>query len=114
MRNRWLENAHVAMWLLKDMSWCHSWHWLGLLAVPPTLVMALRIAWDTRHDASECVHNVAVCLWICANITWMVGEFFFNDGTRGYASVFFMSGAGVLGAFYAWATYRWIRKEWKT
>lgn len=98
----WIQNAHVALWLLKDMSWCSSWHKLGLIAVIPTLFLAIKIAWDSRKNVSDFVHNCAVCLWICANITWMCGEFFANDGTRPHAKVFFTAGAVVLCGYYAY------------
>jgi hypothetical protein len=35
---------------------------------------------------------IAVALWICANTTWMIGEFYYKDMTRGYAKVFFFAG----------------------
>ena len=102
MVNRKLENAHVALWLLKDCSWCSSWHWLGMAMAIPTLVIAGRIAWESRRSVSETVHNVAVCLWIVANITWMTGEFFFEDGTRAIAKLFFFAGLVLLVGYYGW------------
>ena len=98
----WIQNAHVALWLLKDMSWCNHWHWVGVGVVAPTLALAIKIAWDSRKNVADCVHNIAVCLWICANITWMVGEFFGNDSTRPHARVFFMVGGVVLLGYYAY------------
>lgn len=100
MEIRKIENAHVALWLTKDVSWCNSWRWLGMLMVVPTLLVAAHICWRSRSDPDELTHNAAVCLWICANITWMVGEFFLNDGTRGYAKVFFYAGAALLAWHY--------------
>ncbi len=87
---RKIENAHVALWLMKDLSWRSSWYWLGMLMAVPTMAVALHICWRTRKLADEFAHNAATCLWICANITWMLGEFYWNDGTRGYAKLFSM------------------------
>lgn len=96
-----IENLHVLMWLLKDFSWCSSWHWLGILTIVPTLIMAVKIAWDSKNSLPDLVHNIAVCFWICANVTWMTGEFFYEDHTRSYAKVFFYSGMVFLLGYYA-------------
>ncbi len=93
---RRIENLHVALWLLKDVSWCSSWKMFGVLMIAPTLTMAVYITWKTREIATELIHNMVVCAWICANITWMVGEFYWNDGTRGFARVFFYAGIVLL------------------
>lgn len=98
----WIQNAHVALWLLKDMSWASHWHWLGMCVALPTLVLAGKIAWDSRKVMADCVHNVAVCLWICANVTWMSGEFFADDTLRPHAKVFFWLGLGLLLGYYAY------------
>lgn len=95
-----LENLHVVLWLLKDCSWCQDWVKVGMMVALPTLVLAAKIAWEKRKDTEELVHNLAVCLWLCANVVWMVGEFFFNDGTRGIARVFFFAGLLLLAGFY--------------
>jgi hypothetical protein len=98
---RKLENLHVVLWLLKDASWCSDWKVLGLAAAVPTIVLAARICWMSRHSFSETAHNGAVCLWICANIIWMIGEFFYQDMTRPFAKVFFFLGAALLIGYYA-------------
>ena len=95
-----LENCHVALWLLKDTSWCQHWIYLGLIMAIPTLALSLKIAWESRHEASDLIHNLAVCLWIMANIVWMIGEFFFDDGTRVFAQLFFYSGLTLIGFYY--------------
>ena len=107
---RKLENLHVALWLTKDVSWCASWQWLGMAIAIPTLIVAAKICWDTRRVVSDAIHNVAVFLWICANITWMTGEFYFNDGTRAYAKVFFYSGMVLLAGYYMFEVFRLKRK----
>ena len=95
-----LENLHVCLWLLKDCAWCQDWIKVGMMVALPTLVIAGKIAWETRRDAEEFIHNLAVCCWLCANVVWMTGEFFFNDGTRGIARVFFFAGLILLAGFY--------------
>ena len=99
---RVLENLHVALWLLKDVSWCSEWRLFGMFMAIPTVILAARLCWLGRQSYSELAHNGAVCLWICANITWMIGEFYYGDMTRPYAKVFFFAGVAVLGAYYLW------------
>lgn len=72
----------------------------------PTLLIAARLVWMARHDIEDMVHNIAVCLWIMANIVWMSGEFFLNDGTRAFAKVFFFAGMLLLTAFYGYRICR--------
>ena len=105
---RKIENLHVALWLLKDVSWCSDWQTLGLIMIVPTLAVAIKICWDTRHFYADLIHNVAVVLWICANITWMIGEFFYEDMTRAFAKVFFYAGMALLAAYY---THSWFKRE---
>ena len=105
-----IENSHVAFWLLKDTSWCQHWIYLGLIAAVPTLVVSIIIAWDSRKDRSDLIHNIAVCLWITANIIWMIGEFFYDDGTRHLTRVFFFSGFALLGAYYLHSFFGCVRK----
>ena len=95
-----IQNLHVALWLAKDLSWCSLWRVAGLSLALPTMVVALLICWETRKSAPDLIHNLAVCIWISANITWMIGEFFFNDQTRRYAQVLFYSGVTLLGVYY--------------
>lgn len=95
-----LQNAHVALWLLKDCAWCQLWKETGIVMVAPTLLMACWIAWDSRRSLADLIHNLAVCLWIIANVTWMAGEFFYHDGTRGTAKIFFFSGLALLAGYY--------------
>ena len=66
----------------------------------PTVAIALWLTWQMREDYTETAHNIAVCCWIIANSIWMTGEFFFEDGTRPIATVFFGLGIVVLGFYY--------------
>jgi uncharacterized membrane protein (GlpM family) len=105
---RKIENLHVSLWLLKDVSWCSEWKLLGMVMIVPTLAVALKICWDTRRSPADLVHNIAVALWICANTVWMTGEFFYEDGTREYAKIFFYSGMVLLAGYY---THAWFRRN---
>lgn len=97
---RQYENLHIAFWLIKDSCWVMSFRFLGMFMIIPTLFVALDIAYRSRKNKSDLFHNIAVCLWISANATWMTGEFFFHDTLRPYASVFFVSGLLVVAYYY--------------
>ena len=107
---RKIENLHVFLWLFKDMCWCFDFKLIGMIMVAPTILAALIITWIQRKQPVELVHNIAVSLWICANTTWMTGEFYFNDQTRPIALCFFVSGIVILTIFYARV---WISKTMK-
>lgn len=109
---RRLENAHVALWLLKDYAWCTSVRWLGIGMALPTVVLALLLARRSWRNLEDFTHNAAVCCWILANITWMMGEFFFQDHTRPLAQMFFTVGLGWLAVYYAWCAVEWVREHW--
>lgn len=94
------ENAHIVLWLVKDFCWCTGLHLLGMSMVLPTLLVAIDITRRSRQHLSDLWTNIAVCFWICANAIWMTGEFFFNDGFRSYAQVFFVIGLASLALYY--------------
>ena len=94
------ENLHIVLWLLKDFGWIMDFKILALLMAIPTLFLAVQLCWITRSDDSELHHNGAVLCWIMANVVWMCGEFFFNDGIRHLAAPFFVVGLLLLGKFY--------------
>ena len=94
------ENLHIVLWLLKDFGWIMDFKILALFMAIPTLFLAVQLCWITRSDDSELHHNGAVLCWIMANVVWMCGEFFFNDGIRHLAAPFFVVGLLLLGKFY--------------
>jgi hypothetical protein len=94
------ENLHIALWLIKDTCWVTSFKTLGMVMIIPTLTVAIHLAWRSRKNISDLFHNVAVCLWIMANATWMTGEFFYSDGLRPYAMIFFAAGLMVVAIYY--------------
>ncbi|WP_235920987.1 hypothetical protein [Foetidibacter luteolus] len=79
VRYRKMENLHIVFWLFKDVSWCLSLRFLGIAMIVPTLLIAIIIAWRTRHLMSELCHNIAIAVWISANSYWMISEFFHFD-----------------------------------
>lgn len=94
------ENLHVILWLVKDLSWLMEYKVMGLVMVLPTVAVALLIAWESRHDRSELFHACAVTLWIMANSTWMIADFFFQEKGHWIAQAFFLCGLGLLGIYY--------------
>src|SRR5262245_39650686 len=99
-RIRRLENIHIAIWLCKDMAWCSLWKTAGLLFSCPALLLQFWLTWQSRRNDEEFCHNLAVACWICANITWMVGEFYFEDKTRPLAKAFFFAGMCSIAVHY--------------
>ena len=75
-RFRRVENLHILLWLIKDACWAVNFRVLGMIMIIPTLAVAVIITWQTRGIVSELLHNIVVALWITANCTWMVGEFY--------------------------------------
>ena len=99
IRFRHFENFHIVLWLVKDLSWCMLSKTLGVIMVVPTLGLAVYITWIHRKSKVELLHNSAVVLWICANSVWMIGEFYYDDGLRHIALIFFIAGL-VTAAYY--------------
>lgn len=97
---RKIENLHILLWLLKDICWVADLKWLGTFMIFPTISVAIWLTWKMRKSHSELMHNLAVIAWILANSTWMIGEFFFDDGTRPVALGFFGLGLVLLFVFY--------------
>lgn len=95
-----IENLHILFWLLKDTSWVHVWHGLGIAVIAPTILIQVFIAWVSRHERGEVLHNIAIVFWLIANSIWMVGEFYFNDGTRQIAIWFFDAGLALIAIYY--------------
>ncbi|MNU45700.1 hypothetical protein D3C71_345480 [compost metagenome] len=97
---RKIENLHILLWLLKDICWVADLKWMGTFMIFPTISVAIWLTWKMRKSYSELMHNLAVIAWILANSVWMIGEFFFDDGTRPIALLFFGLGLVLLFVFY--------------
>jgi hypothetical protein len=106
-RFRRIENLHILFWLIKDLCWAMNFKYMAMFMIIPTMGVAILITWQTRFIVSEFVHNLAVILWITANCTWMVGEFYKWDenligkyGLRQFAVIPFALGLLVLLYYY--------------
>lgn len=103
-RFRRIENLHILLWLVKDISWALNYRTIGVVMIVPTIIAALVITWQTRRIFSELVHNLAVVFWITANCSWMVGEFYGIDagtyGLRNLAIIPFSIGLLILVVYY--------------
>lgn len=97
---RKFENLHIACWLIKDTCWVLDLRVFGIIMIFPTIFLAFFITFKFRKMVSEFYHNLAVCFWILANTTWMIGEFYFDDSLRHSAILFFMAGLLILMIYY--------------
>jgi len=91
-KTRSLENTHILLWLLKDICWLLIWKVLGLIMIIPTIGVAAFLTFHSRLHPKEFSFNLAVLCWIC--------EFFFDDGTRPIALVFFLLGLSSILYYY--------------
>ena len=105
------ENLHIVLWLVKDVCWVMLWRPAGLVMIIPTIFVAFHIAWLSRKDLSELFHNLAVCMWICANATWMFVEFYYDDTFRPGATAFFSAGLLFIAIYYLYLLPRQMRKN---
>ena len=96
---RKIENLHILLWLVKDTCWALVWRPGGVIMIVPTVGVAFYLLAHSRHDRSERYHNAAVCAWILANSSWMLGEFF-NHDLRPLAVGFFSMGILALLVYY--------------
>jgi hypothetical protein len=106
-RFRRVENMHILFWLIKDACWALNLKYMALFMIIPTMAVAILITWQTRYIISEFLHNLAVILWITANCTWMIGEFYGWDenligpyGLRQFSLIPFILGLLVLFYYY--------------
>ncbi len=96
---RWIENGHILLWLIKDVFWVSEIKWAGVFMIFPTLAVAVFIlakSWKVRAEAS---HNGAICLWIAGNSVWMTGEFT-NHEWEPFTIGLFLSGLAILLYYY--------------
>ena len=100
------ENIHIVFWLIKDLCWSIEFKPLALIMIFPTVSLAFYIAYKTKEHTSDFIHNLSVCFWICANATWMIGEFF-NYELRFYAAALFGIGISIILIYYL---YTYLKK----
>jgi presenilin-like A22 family membrane protease len=97
---RKLENFHILLWLLKDMSWLMMWRGLGIFMIIPTIGFAILITYKSRQNKSDLFHNLAIICWIIANSFWMLTEFFDLANYRFYAAIPFSIGLAIILFYY--------------
>lgn len=105
---RKIENSHIILWLIKDTFWVMDFKVLGTIMIAPTVFVAVYLTVISRGDRKEFLHALAVCFWIAANGSWMIGEFFYDDHLRPIAFVFFL--AGLLSIAYYYLGLIWNKK----
>lgn len=71
-----LENLHIPLWLVKDISWLMIWKPLGMMMIVPTVSVAVMLVISTRKIPHRLLLNLATLCWIMANSNWMAGEFY--------------------------------------
>lgn len=108
---RKFENFHILLWLIKDLCWVTLSKTMGMIMIIPTLVLAVFITIKNKGDRAELAHNLAVCFWIAANSTWMIGEFYFYDSTRSLSVGFFILGLLMMTRYYFTAVYRLTKPD---
>ena len=102
-RFRKIENLHILLWLIKDLSWAMLWKPIGIAMLIPTFIVAILITWQTRHLKSELYHNLAVAFWICANGYWMIIEFMgYDEELRIFTAIPFSIGLCFITVYYAY------------
>ena len=98
-RYRWIENGHILLWLIKDTCWAMEFKPGGIIMILPTVSVAFYLTWRSRQSRPDLYHNIAVCCWILANSTWMLGEFYKME-LRPVAVAIFLLGLAVLSIYY--------------
>lgn len=112
IKTRRIENFHILLWLLKDISWLMTWRSLGIFMIIPTLGFAILIAWKSRESRSELFHNLAIIFWITANSFWMITEFFgMEDELKIFAIIPFTIGLCFIVSYYFDLGSRLVKKN---
>ena len=99
IRLRRLENLHIVFWLVKDTCWLLEFRLLGTIMVVPTIFLAAYMLKIT-FGHTEFLLNAAVLCWITANSTWMLLEFFNDNGYKIVALIPFVLGLVSISLYY--------------
>lgn len=103
---RKLENFHILLWLIKDLSWLMEFKLFGMMMVAPAIGFAGYIAYRSRKDFFQFSHNIAVVFWIIANSCWMFLEFFNFEELKIYAAIPFLIGILIICNYYLQAMFK--------
>jgi hypothetical protein len=77
------ENVHILFWVGKDTFWCWYIDYMWVLFAIPTILIALDFVWisfNAKYGAIDFCHYLSQLVWVAANATWCVGEFWFSVG----------------------------------
>lgn len=77
-----------------------DWKIPGVLLIVPTMLVALMIAYYSRHF-NEFWLNLAIVFWISANASWMVMEFYDAESYKYFTLAPFGLGLICTGVFYS-------------
>lgn len=72
-----VENVHIYVWIIKDLSWSQDWYYPTLIFGALALLwcgMLLMEAIRTR-SVYEVYMITGTTLWLAANYTWMAGNY---------------------------------------
>jgi hypothetical protein len=100
-----IDNLHILLWLLKDLSWLMSWKLLGIFMILPTFCAAIFITQKTRKEAQDFFHNLAMTFWIVANSAWMLCEFFDFEEMKIFAAIPFFIGLALICFYWLGAIF---------
>jgi hypothetical protein len=108
-----IDNLHVLLWLIKDISWCLDWKKTGVAMIVPAVIVAVYLLIKSGNNQEKIVHNSSIVFWISANSIWMSSEFYdfeesiFNlsFGGRHIAAVLFIIGISIVVVYYAYQLF---------
>jgi len=71
-----IENGHIYLWIIKDLSWAQDWYYPSLIFGSLALVWCgvLMVEAIRMRSAYEVYMTVGITLWLAANFTWMKGK----------------------------------------
>lgn len=70
-----IENGHIYLWILKDLSWAQDWYYPSMIFGSLALVWCgvLMIEAIRMRSMYEVYMTIGVTLWLAANFVWMKG-----------------------------------------
>lgn len=76
---RQYEYMHIFCWCCKDFCWAIDNRYLWPIFVTPTVLIAIDFiyhSWKAKRMVIDCVHYIALLLWVCANCIWAGSELY--------------------------------------
>lgn len=71
-----IENVHIYLWIIKDLSWAQDWDYPSLIFGSLALLWCGVLMFEAIRMRSlyEMYMTVGTTLWLVANFTWMTGD----------------------------------------